>query len=292
MPVMSFPEGNEEEVSKQLLATLMCSPAMVCFDNLVDGTTFRSGSIAAALTGPQFSKRILGESRVATFPTNVLFMLTGNNISLGADEVTRWLTVYLSPATDRPDLRTFQHPDVMAHARGMREWVLRDAMGLVAGYLKSGTRIDGGSRFPQWDGMVRQPLLWAGGADMAEVFSVNTEEAEESQAYRGLLILLHEVFRESSFSIADVISRVTLAPRHYGSFDQDGLSMTDVESSVQDRGRAIFGALRARDPANPQSVGRVLGAAVGRPVDLPPVGLAKLSRRMLNGYRVFRVDRI
>lgn len=294
MPVISFPERNEDEVAKQLLATLMCSPATVCFDNLVDGTTFRSGCIAAALTGSVFSKRILGESRVVTCPTNTLFMLTGNNISLGADEVTRWLTIHLRPTTDRPDRREFKQPDVVSHALGIRQSVLSDVVGIVAGYMTSGTSMPTLSRFPMWDRIVRQALIWAGGADVAEVFSANTDAAEETQAYRGLVQLLHEVFGSRIFTVEGVatLAREGSPPdpdRRRRTFADWDVEADATQDDVRERTRAILGALRSRDPGKAESVGRVLKAAVGRPVDVPGAGLLALIGGSRNGYAQYRI---
>ncbi len=295
MPVMAFPEGNDEEVSKQLLATLLRSPAAICLDNLVDGTTFRSGCLAAALTGPQFSKRILGESRVATCPTNTLFMLTGNNIALGADEVTRWLSVRLATKSDRPDQRVFTHPDVVKHALAIRDEVLRDVVGIVAGYLNSGAAHEPRSRFPQWDRMVRQSIIWAGGVDVAEVFTSNTEQAEETQAYRGLLHLLHEVFGTKPFTAGKVanLARCGHASGSVPFADFSDADEKDQEADnpdVQERARLILGALRSRDPTKAESVGRVLQAALGRPVAVGSSGLLVLTKRSRDGYSLYQIE--
>ena len=79
MPVCTFPENDEAEVAKSLLAMLLRSPAMVCFDNIGDGTKFRSSSIATALTSRSYTQRLLGHTKQETCPTNVLFAITGNN---------------------------------------------------------------------------------------------------------------------------------------------------------------------------------------------------------------------
>ncbi|MGV3498810.1 MAG: hypothetical protein ACO1OR_08300, partial [Hydrogenophaga sp.] len=154
MPVASFPAGDEAEMQKRLLSLLLRSPAMVCFDNLADGTTFRSAALAAAMTGPVLSQRVLGVSRDADAPTNVLFVLTGNNLSLGADEATRWMVSRLAPTAARPEERQFMNADVVAHALKVRQAVLADVVGIVAGLLAYGTPQRPRTRFAQWDRMV------------------------------------------------------------------------------------------------------------------------------------------
>ena len=133
MPASTFALGDESEIRKALLALLLRNPAMVCFDNVQDGFTFASGTLAAAMTSASIEQRILGGNRDANPATNVLFTMTGNNLSLGNDEVTRWMVSRLAPATSRPQERTFRNPDVVAHAHAIRAQVLADTVGIVAG---------------------------------------------------------------------------------------------------------------------------------------------------------------
>ena len=212
MPVTSFPYGNEPEMSKQLLAMLQRGPALVCFDNVPDGHTFQSATLASAMTSLAFESRVLGVTRMASAPTNTLFTLTGNNVGLGADEVGRWLTVRLAPKTSRPEERRFLHPDVVGHAVAIRARVLRDAIGLIAGYLNSGVRLDPGSRFHDWDRMVRQPLVWAGGHDPAGVFRANVAISEPLRTFESLVISMKDAFNESWFSARDLSTACMAQP--------------------------------------------------------------------------------
>lgn len=243
MPATSFPQNDESEVGKQLHALLLRNPAMICFDNIMDGLTFRSGAISSAMTGPVWGKRILGVTRNEACPTNVLFCFTGNNISLGADEVSRWMTTRLAPQTARPESRRFKHPDVVGHAMKMRKKVLRDVVGIVAGYLSSGTRIAPRTRFVRWDSMVRQPLLWAGEDDIAHVFDNNTSNAEHVLAHESLIVCLGQLFGDKNFTAAQVAAAV----------GGDGM---DVHGNL----RVALECLRAKDATSPRSVGHVLAA--------------------------------
>lgn len=248
MPVSSFPPNDESEVGKRLLAMLLRGPAMVCFDNVMDGMTFRSGAISSAMTGAIYEQRILGMTRDAACPTNVLFCLTGNNISLGPDEVTRWMTTRLAPQTARPESRRFKHPDVVGYALGIRDGVLRDVIGIVAGYLNNGASLAPSTRFVQWDSMVRQPLLWAGGGDIAQVFDNNNANAEHVLALESLIADLAELFGEERFNAAKVSAAASAG---------DGID-------VHGRLRTALENLRASDVTKPRSVAHVLGAQAGR----------------------------
>lgn len=242
MPASTFPMNNEEEARKRLLATLMVNPAMVCFDNVPDGFTFHSGVLSAAMTSPTVDDRVLGASRVVTVPTTVMFALTGNNVTLGADEVSRWIVTRLAPKTARPQERRFANPDIVGHALRTRAAVLRDVVGLVAGYLVSGERIAlaSGTRFAAWDRFVRQSIIWAGGPDVAEVFRTNSAESETMRSQRAVVWALAAM--PQPFGAGDVVSRATFTDwPHREALREglEGLRVAKVENS-----RSVSGALR------------------------------------------------
>lgn len=251
MPVSTFPINNETEVAKGLLSALLRSPCMIVFDNVPDGFTFSSGSLAAAMTTSVYEQRVLGVSRDASVPTTVLFGLTGNNITLGNDEVTRWLVCRLAPATARPQERTFRHPDVVAHALAIRPQVLRDVVGIVAGYIASAHVGKVATRYPTWDRLVRQPLMWAGASDVAQVFAANAEQSEPVRAHRALLHALRILYGPREFRASDVAAAAVAS--HAGANATLRFALESL-------------AVRAIDQA--RSVGHALRAAVGRAAEV------------------------
>lgn len=269
MPATAFNDDSDEATTKRLLAILLNSPAMVCFDNIKDGFTFRSAPIASAMTSATFTDRILGVSKMGEVPTNTLFVITGNNLSLGTDEVTRWLTCRLAPKGANPEKRTFKFPDVVAHALSVRSDALRDAIGIIAGY--PGT-VASASRFTQWDKMVRQPIIWAGGLDVATVFDVNDAQSEENNAHRGLLLCLREVFEGRSFTARAVVGAATAWPD-----DQGGRLMTCLEN---------LGVSKVSDA---RSVGHCLTKKLNRPALIEGVELSLYRNLDRNGISNFQV---
>src|SRR5690606_11851045 len=153
--------------------------------------------------------RVLGESREASVPTSVMFVITGNNLTLGADEVTRWMPCRLAPRGARPEERRFRYPDVVGHVLRQRESVLRDVVGIVAGFIAAGAPMpQAGTRFNTWDRVVRAPLIWAGASDVAEVFRRNREESADEQAQVALLLALRDLFGENEFPAVQVAKAV------------------------------------------------------------------------------------
>lgn len=244
MPVSTFPLGDEAEASKRLLSALLRSPAMIVFDNVQDGFTFASGSLAAAMTSSSIEQRVLGVSRDATAPTTVLFVLTGNNLTLGNDEVSRWLVTRLAPANARPQERTFKHADVVGHALSIRAQVLSDVAGIVSGFIVSGApAAASGTRFPAWDHLVRQPLLWAGAADVAQVFRINAEHSEPVRAHRALLWALSQLFGSRWFKASEVSAAATDGQAGAGATLRFALESLAVRAV--DRSRSVSHALTA-----------------------------------------------
>lgn len=215
MPVATFPIGDEAEASKRILSALLRSPAMICFDNVPDGFNFSSSALSAAMTSSTIEQRVLGISRDASAPTNVLFALTGNNLTLGVDEVTRWLVCRLAPRVARPERRVFAHPDVVQHALAIRAQVLRDVVGIIAGYLAAAMPLPTASRFPAWDRLVRQPLMWAGASDVTQVFSTNSENSKTLRAHHTVVWALLGLFGNREFRSSELYGAATAGTQQF-----------------------------------------------------------------------------
>lgn len=243
MPASTFPIGDEAEASKRLLSALLRSPAMACYDNVPDGYNFSSSTLSAAMTSSSIEQRVLGISRDASAPTNVLFALTGNNISFGADEVTRWLVCRLAPTVACPERRVFRHPDVVQHALGIRAQVLRDVVGIVAGYLIGvSVPLPTASRFLSWDRMVRQPLMWAGASDVALVFSTNSDNSKALRAHHTMLWALLGLFGNREFKTGELATAATTGAAQY----RDPLreAMESLNPKVANSGKLMADVLR------------------------------------------------
>lgn len=280
MPVLTLSIGDDAEIEKRLLAALLRSPPMLVYDNIPDGMIVNTGgAMNAALTSSVFEGRLLGSTQMLRAPTNTFFVATGNNLRLGKDEVTRWLRTTLAPARARPEERTFQHPNVIAHALSIREQVLRDVVGIVAGFLTSrpALSLDTGTRFDQWEKMVRKPIVWAGGDDVALCFKLNGEDSEHDQALRLLLVDLQAAYGDVSFNAREVAA---LAGGFHlaGDFANTGRIADALE------------ALGARDVTSTKSVGRVLAACADRPVEVSTETLRLSPRVDRNGVSLYQVQ--
>ena len=267
MPVSSL-GGSSEEMKKEMLAIFLQSPAMVCFDNILDGSELNDPMLAKIITSPEFKGRILGKTQEATVPTNTLITITGNNVTLGADLVRRFVTVSLTSNIAQPEQRVYQHADISQHCLNSRQDVIRDCIMITKAYLDAGCPINPAdiknSGFVQWDMMVRLPLLWACNIDVLGSINENRKQSNEHLAMIRLLHNLCELFPNQPFTASKVMAIV-----------QDPIGVEEALANSLVEGLA---SLSSKSLTNIKSLAWVLKKLEGRILD----GLTLEKRHMRN----------
>lgn len=280
-PIFTWPDDDDVEVQKLLLSTLLRSPEIVTFDNIGDGLTFRSPALSSAMTSATKQGRLLGHNRDAVVSTGVVFILTGNNVGLANDEASRLVPIRLTTQAMSPHTRTFTHPDIVRRGLEIRETVLRHVIGLIAGYHTSPERVEvAPSRFPQWDALVRYPLLWAGVEDVGTVFDLNIEASPELGAHRALMKHLQSLYWDQEFSASDLVVLANSQPDP---------SEPGKWFGPDHRLREALLVLRVKDPRNPQSIGYCLGRILGRNAVIAEGVALYLDRTTKDGLSRYRV---
>ena len=114
-----------------------------------------------------------------TVPAAVLVMLTGNNLILEGDSVSLIIEIYLDAQTERPEDRVFKR-DILAWTAHNRGAIVEKALTICKAYLDAGAPAVGApaTRFPTWDKMVRQAIVWAGGEDIAAAVALLDEKGD------------------------------------------------------------------------------------------------------------------
>ncbi|MBK1630658.1 hypothetical protein CKO31_07850 [Thiohalocapsa halophila] len=184
-------DGGEQE--KALIAMLLQSVPMICFDNVPDAFTLKSPVLARALTSESYNGRILGMSKTVDLPTNTTFVVTGNNISTDADLATRMLEVRLQSEMERPDQRTFDNPDVGGYVLENRVRWMRAALAVLQCNERP-IRSVVDSRYHAWDRAVRWPLLNAGVSDPIAKFDEVVEQSPDTAARNAWMLGLVYLF--------------------------------------------------------------------------------------------------
>lgn len=232
MPVSSL-GSSAEEMKKEMLATFLQSPAMVCYDNILDGSEINDAILAKAITSPEFKGRILGKSQEATVPTNTVIALTGNNVTLCADLVRRFITVSLTADTAQPESRVFKHPDIVQYSLNKRRQAIQSCLAITKGYIDAGCPINAhehaSSGFVQWDRMVRFPLLWATGVDVLKSMNENRQQSTEIVAMSRVMNCLAEIFGDGTFTASKIMAAVE---QSQGSHDEVVDTISESLSSM------------------------------------------------------------
>lgn len=191
----SFP-ADDEECRKMLLAELLCSPAVIEFDNLTCDLLAHK-SLCTVLTSEHFSGRILGISKMATVNTRTLFLSSGNNVGPIQDMSRRCITINLSPQCEIPATRNFKRPDLIQDVLNLRSVYVCAALTIIRAWIFAGrpiTEVKSVNSFGEWSALCRQPLLWLGCADPAvSVFEAMAEDPERENLSR-LLNAWHQRF--------------------------------------------------------------------------------------------------
>ena len=234
LPVSSL-SGSPEEIQKQMLAMLIKSPPMVCFDNISDGAELRNQVISRIMTSPYYAGRVLGKSHEITVPTNTTVSFTGNNVSLAADLLRRFLIVTLSSDTDRPEATVYKNPDIVQHCRENRLDALQACLTIIKAFIAEGSPVDSAkipsSGFPQWDQMVRLPLLWATGIDIWDSVSLSRTQSTEQQSIQGFIDALYDVYGRKEFTAKNLhylmVNHENDQTRNYGYQDNGDTEILD-----------------------------------------------------------------
>ncbi|GAA1920208.1 hypothetical protein GCM10009815_13550 [Nocardioides marmoribigeumensis] len=155
-----------QELRKQITTILdKTVGAFAQFDN-VRGT-LRSSALEGLLTSDVWSDRLLGENTEVTAPNDRVWVLTGNNLSLGGDLRRRTVWSWIDAKMERPEERTaFRHTNLKAHVREHRGDLLAAMVTVVAAWVQAGRPSAGGGGrsddFAEWQQATRGVLAFGG----------------------------------------------------------------------------------------------------------------------------------
>jgi hypothetical protein len=253
-PDHDFPE-HEEELAKLQFSEARAGTRNLLLDNVRGGRVINSPSLAKLLTSERVQGRILGKSESASATANMTVILTGNNVMLEGDMPSRIVEVRLAVETERPETREFARPDLVEWARENRGRIVHAVLSMQKAYLDAGAPPVGGkpSRFPEWDLMVRRPIIWAGGADIGAKFESAYRHDPELAQLREFLGLWRHAIGTEPVTIGELI---------------DAINGAADFSAGRDKFRSALVSLTGERRGNfePRSLGIRLKKHTGRPV--------------------------
>jgi hypothetical protein len=195
---------SSEELEKRLGAAFLHGDAILSLDNL--DHPLASDFLAQALTQQAVKVRVLGRSKLYEVPTGAMLLATGNNLRIAGDLTRRCLVVRLDPDHEQPELRQFSR-DARAYVVSHRGQLVKAALTIIRAYACAGrpAPLPPLGSFEDWSAMVREAVVWAGGAD--PVLSLETARAgdPERESLRIVMWAWAQTFQGQRIGVAEAI---------------------------------------------------------------------------------------
>ncbi|MGQ4358893.1 bifunctional DNA primase/polymerase [Streptomyces sp. SAS_272] len=133
---------NDAELRKAITAKMWdCGDPIIAMDNLPNGHIIKSPILSSLVTGATWSDRLLGSTSSVTMPNDRLWVLTGNNLRTGGDNLRRTLWVRLDPDCPNPDQRdNFTVGDLRNWLETNASTVVAALVTIVRGWLAAGAK--------------------------------------------------------------------------------------------------------------------------------------------------------
>lgn len=153
---------DDIEGDKRLTSALLAGDAVIAIDN-VERPMF-GDLICQALTQPNIRIRPLGSGHLVSTPTNIMLMVTANNLDVRGDLRRRVMLLRLDARVERPELRRFT-TDFLQEITRQRGELVQAALTIIRAYLASGdaqSDLPTFGGFEHWSRWCREPLTWLG----------------------------------------------------------------------------------------------------------------------------------
>lgn len=253
--------SSQEEFQKRLFSVLYKGDAVVIIDNVEQEV--ESDEFCTILTSEQWQSRVLGVSKMATVPTNVLWLLNGNRMTFKGDITDRVIVCNMDARVEDPKARTFDREPV-AYALEHRAELVVAALTILRAHAVAGfpgARGLSPSRFPDWDRMVRGALVWLGEPDPQDTRSRLVSVDPVRETHRALM----KVWREGIGLRTPVTAQNLIDRTVEDAFGFDWPAMPPWPEDVSaELGRAIYAAVPGRVGVNSRNLGRYLMKVEGR----------------------------
>jgi putative DNA primase/helicase len=211
-PAMAV-SGDREEIRKAVLAALREGHSIVNLDNIEH--PLGSPDLSRAITQPEYADRLLGETRILRFPTNLLWTATGNNLAFRGDLAVRALLSRLDARLERPEERRFKITNLKGYVAEHRRDLVIAAITILRAYAVAGSpdqRLLPWGGFDEWSAAIRAPLVWLGMADPCATRQYVLEDDPDHEQAAALMTVWHSVFESEAVQTAHVIERAASSP--------------------------------------------------------------------------------
>ncbi len=208
-----------------------------------------SDFLCAVLTSESVKDRVLGVSKTVTASTAATIIVSGNNLQVAGDLVSRTLLCHLDPKTDHPEHRHCSR-DLMSWIPENRGRLVPAVLTFLRGFIASGERpeIEPWQRFPEWDALIRSAIVWAGLPD--PLLALRRGEASDPRRleHQAVMEAWHAEFADRAVTVREAIKAAS------------SRALMD-DHRLQD---ALLDVAAERGEINMRKLGRWLGKTRGR----------------------------
>lgn len=156
---------DETEMRKQTTSILATTSAPIVHIDNVTGV-LRSSTLAGLLTaGQPLQDRELGSSRMITTTNDRVWVVTGNNLSLGGDLVRRTIIITIDPNMANPETRSFAIADLKGWTLAHRNELLWALLVMIRAWVAAGRPLADrrqSDSFAKWEATVAGILAVCG----------------------------------------------------------------------------------------------------------------------------------
>jgi hypothetical protein len=258
------PNPNEAgEFRKKITTYLLEGATIIIIDNVTG--VLDSADLAALLTSPKFSDRILGGNTSITIKPTCRWIITGNQLRFSTDNRRRCYTIMLDPKCPDPQNRKFKYPDLECWTTTNRRDLITALLILITHAFANGrpqsASVPRMSNFSPWASLVGGIL---GSADINGFLLNNSETYAgdlESEEWEAFLLPISEVTYGKSFTVSeltDTLNEKTWDPER---------RVTEQSKNAKTLRGAMPGNLQSRldrPDSLPHVIGNALGAIAGR----------------------------
>lgn len=212
IPEPSPAPDSPEEWRKCVTAQLSAGRMVIVIDNVT--RTLEDGALAAVTTATTWSDRLMGRNdRMIRLPARACWMVTGNNVTVGGDLISRCYLVRLDAQTSRPQDRDgFKHPQIESWVRANRGVLLGAALTLCRAWhiAERPAPTCPKSRYSEWRNVIGGILEFAG----CKAFLANQRQFQENAdtdgpAWEAFILKLAELFPSMAVSASQIYARLS-----------------------------------------------------------------------------------
>lgn len=203
---------DDAELRKQVSAILDTTTGPVVVIDNVTGV-LRSSALSGLLTSAVWNDRRLGSGTVIDRANDRLWIITGNNVTLGGDLARRTLWVTIDPGVPDPERRTgFAIPALERWVESNRGLILSALLALIRSWVVSGAPLPeaaGSDIYAPWRQVVSGVLTHAGIPGRFDSLESHRQSvASDDDEWRTFCEAVHSVHGSAGWMVRDLLAQV------------------------------------------------------------------------------------